>query len=63
LIKNNKTSISRRYIRFNISLVIRRLKVKMLSTNPIYIIDGNGREVVLIQGLSIEISNLVTIDL
>ncbi|XTI85592.1 kinase-like protein [Cenococcum geophilum] len=59
LSKNSRYNISRRYIRFNISLVIRRLKVKMLSTNPIYIIDGNGREVVLIQGLSIEISNLL----
>ncbi|XTI91417.1 kinase-like protein [Cenococcum geophilum] len=63
LIKNNKTGISRRYIRFNISPVISRLRVKTLSTNPVYIINSNGRKVVLTRGLFMEISGLVTINL
>lgn len=63
LVKNNKTGISRRHIRFDISPVMRRPRVKTLSTNPVCIIDGDGREVVLTQGSSMEISGPVTIDL
>jgi len=63
LVKNNETGISRRHIRFDISPVMSRPRVKTLSTNPVCIIDGDGRKVVFTQGSSMEISGPVTIDL